>query len=605
MKEEKNGVKEIYLAPETNNPEAETAVNSGASDEMTDADFPVMVEKPKANFRVGEILELRDDNRKVYRMSDGTEQAVFYPEPVHIFNKAAKTFEDVDNTLAEGEDGKYFISGRKHFVAKLSREEETDELFSIESGIHRVTVSAKKNRKQKNKGVKPGLHKKLTEDLKTTDMLVFEGVQDNADYEYCVTGKGVKENIVVKEKSDVYRYSFILRQENVTAEFDETKKRISFNSNESGKEVFYIPAPFMTDANGVTSDSVFYEFKYRASGDAVLNVTADSDWLNAGERAFPVVIDPQIQLSGETAMTTLSYNNGCLYESSVHTVGVHRGGNDNSVKRMYMKFNIPALPRNPRIKKAELTFFQMSGVSQCGEYPKIGIYKVNGELSADAVPPCNEDDLIDFAVMKIGHLENGAVISYTFDVTSLADEFNKGESEYSNLVLKMIDGTYTANNEISLYGSAYGGDYAPQFAITYESAYGVNTSYRTHTHELGRFGQGSIDLQCGSLMFDSEDFAWAGNRMPVTIRHLYNSALSAYQYTENSGIKLHTADFSAMKITVPLHHSTRSGIGDITLIPKLRCTISSQDTTIPRSAGLLTRMKLCIWVLTEMRQVII
>ena len=49
-------------------------------------------------------------------------------------------------------------------------------------------------------------------------------------------------------------------------------------------------------------------------------------------------------------------------------------------------------------------------------------------------------------------------------------------------------------------------------------------------------------------MFDSEDFAWGGNRMPVTIRRLYNSALSGYQYTANSGIRLNTADFSAMKL---------------------------------------------------------
>ena len=36
--------------------------------------------------------------------------------------------------------------------------------------------------------------------------------------------------------------------------------------------------------------------------------------------------------------------------------------------------------------------------------------------------------------------------------------------------------------------------------------------------------------------------------MPVTIRHLYNSALCDYQYTKNESIMLNTADFSAMKL---------------------------------------------------------
>ena len=49
-------------------------------------------------------------------------------------------------------------------------------------------------------------------------------------------------------------------------------------------------------------------------------------------------------------------------------------------------------------------------------------------------------------------------------------------------------------------------------------------------------------------MLESEDFAWSGNRMPVTIKHLYNSALSDHKYTKNSAIRLNTADYSSMSI---------------------------------------------------------
>lgn len=112
----------------------------------------------------------------------------------------------------------------------------------------------------------------------------------------------------------------------------------------------------------------------------------------------------------------------------------------------------------------------------------------------------------------------------------------------------MLDETSSRNDKIVLYGSAYSGNYASQLVRTYESSYGVNTSYRTHTHEIGRFGQGSIDLACGNLMLESEDFAWSGNKMLVTLKHLYNSALASYQYTVNSTTKLNTANFSAMKL---------------------------------------------------------
>ena len=280
-----------------------------------------------------------------------------------------------------------------------------------------------------------------------------------------------------------------------------------------------------------------------------MNVVADSEWMNADDRMFPVAIDPQIQVSGSAAMITYSWNNGRIYNNSLHTISTAGCGVSScNASRMYMSLKMPTLPRNPRIKKAELKFYQKSSSNVCYGYPKLGLYYVECNIWTGACTPMYDSDLIDFAKMRVGHCEDGEVISYTFDVTSLVDKINKGESLCQNLVLKMVQETGECDNSVTLFGSAYGGAYAPQFAVTYESSYGVNTSYRTHTHQLGRFGQGSVDLQCGNLMFESEDFAWAGNRVPVTIKHLYNSALSTYQYTANSAIQLYAADFSAMKV---------------------------------------------------------
>ena len=550
MDQMKIGAEEIYLAPETMDSEDVPRVSEDLSNEKANEDIVLAVkEQPKEIVRVGENVELRGENRKVYRMSDGTEQAVFYARPVHVFNSTTEMFDEVDGTLVEEEDGRHFVNGSNRFIAKFSREAENDELFSIESGMHCVTVSAKKNRKQRNKGVMPKLRKKSAEDFKKTDCLVFEGVQDGSDYEYSVNGNGVKENIIVKEKADVYRYSFVLRQENVTAKFDEESKRISFISNENGEEVFCIPAPFMTDANGVASTAVEYELKFATNGDALLNVTADSEWVNANERVFPIVIDPQIQLVASVHMTTYSWKDGNLYNSVDHVIGKHRAVSDNcdTVNRMYMGLTIPSLPRNPRIKKAQLTLFQKSA-QLVSQQPKIGLYEVTGPITIGNSTPYHDTRLMDFAVMQNNPQDENDKVKYVFDITTLVDKFNKNETYYQNFVLKAMDESSNVNDSVTFYGTSDNSGYAPELVITYESTYGVNTSYRTHTHDLGRFGQGSIDLQCGNLMFESEDFAWSGNRMPVTIKHLYNSALSNYQYTKKDSIKLHTADFSAMKL---------------------------------------------------------
>ena len=687
MKNENTGVEDLYLAPEETKASDVIALSDTTED---DASEFIPVEeysgKPKKLKRIEEIPEQRGNNVKVFRMNDGTEQAVFSPSAIHVFDDETRTFEDVESTLTEDEDGRHFTCGKNHFVAKFSREDDNDDIFSIEQGMHKVTVCARKNKKNRNKGVKPHLHKNNKEGIRAADILTFADVEPDTDYEYSVEGSGVKENIVVKKPTAIYRYPFALRCENVTAQFDERAKRIAFVSNETGDEVFFIPAPFMTDANGITSTAVNFEMKTNESGIVLLTVTADADWMNSPKRVFPVAIDPQIKLSGSANMSTYSWDNGSLFNASLHTIGTvatastyavspacdtdcntstsnsmktaisialnswksgtigcsgdevwykfvansstaHSVGsagqytiytqgsldtmgylydsngnlvasNDDcnglnfsitatltygatyylkvkawssntgsynviaaasadgidscttcfNANRMYMSFAMPTLPRNPRIKKAELQVFQASSVSEYGTYPLFGLYQVNNEICTGACTPIDDSNLIDYARMRMGHCEDGEVISYTFDITTLVDKINKNESYYPQLVLKMLDESITSQNNITLYGSSYGGDYTPKIVITYESSYGVNTSYRTHTHELGRFGQGSVDLQCGNLMFESEDFTWLGNRMPVTIKHLFNSALSGYTYTNNSAIKLATAAFSAMKL---------------------------------------------------------
>ncbi|MBR5223344.1 MAG: RHS repeat protein, partial [Clostridia bacterium] len=668
MDEIKIGAHEIYLAPENITLEKAEKENNELSEVIKNEDIALKGEaEPKENIHKKEIVDLRKGNRKVYRMADGTEQAVIYSKAVHAFNEETKEFDEVDNTLVEDGEHKHLINSKNGFIAKFSQEETNDELFSIENGMHRVTVLARKNKKQKNKGVKPNVRRKF--DFSDIDVVNFSNIEAATDYEYSVESDGVKENIVIKEKLASYRYPFILKCENVVAKFEEENKRITFLSKEHGNEVFYIPAPFMVDANGATSSKVSYEMRAANEDDVYLTVKADGAWLNDEKRAFPIVIDPQIRLSTDTPIITYGWTNGTLLSGTAHTVGtvacdiktdvgtgapnesfaccakeicvgdwmqdsitrsgetvcyrfetkagtgnytiathgsldtvgalydafghiITRGDDERKPNfamtatlkggeiyyftvrafssktgdydvgvvyegaisdryennRLYMNLEMPSLPNNPRIKKAELKFFQHSSSYLQASCNKLGLYHVTEEIGSENFTDEFDENLIDFALMKPGSSENNAEICYSFDITSLMDAFIKNEITSHNLVLKTIGECTACESNVVLYGSECNNKFAPQIVVTYESTYGVNTSYRTHTHELGKFGQGSIDLQCGNLMLESEDFAWGGNRMPVTIKHLYNSALSDYNYTANSLIKLDSAYFGSMKL---------------------------------------------------------
>ena len=547
--------KEIVLASDTADNSAEATVQE-TTDIIPDTDVAEETEasiKPdetvKTATRVNEIPELRGENCKVFSMSDGTEQAVFYTEPIHVFDDETQCFTPVDVTITE-KDGT-FVGGKNRFTAEFGKKDSDDELFNISDGSHRIKVMSLKSSKKKTAKIMPKLIKmnavaeeNAAETHKAADKVVFEE-EDGVSFNYSLTGNGVKEDIVIKEKAEVYRYPFILRCENVAVKFDEEENHVTFEDIETGNEVFYIPAPFMTDESGAASAAVSYDIRELEGGDILLTVTADSEWINAEERVFPVVIDPQINVNSSGAMTTYSWIDGKMFSAFSHTVGTGDSGDGNcNVSRMYIKLKMPALPRNPRIKKAELQIKQASCSVQEYVYPKFGLYQVNENIISGTCTPAASPDLIDYDTIDT----RGSGVTYSFDITKLLDAANKSEISYANLVLKMLDETCCCNN-MSLYGSSYtASTLTPKLIVTYESSYGVNTSYRTHTHELGRFGQGSIDLACGNLMLESEDFAWSGNRMPVTIRHLYNSALASYQYTYNNTIKLRTASFDSMKL---------------------------------------------------------
>ncbi len=277
MKNENMGVEDLYLAPEDTKESDDSIFTDNSESGISEITPGTEVNKPLRKVKkIEEIPEKRGTNFKVFRMSDGTEQAVFSPFDIHVFDDETHTFEDIESILTEDEDGRHFTCGKNRFVAKFSREDNNDELFMIEQGIHKVTVYARKNKKNKNKGVKPNLHRNAKEGIRAADILTFTDVESDTDYEYSVNGGGVKENIVVKKPVAICRYPFVLKCDNVTAQFDAEAKRIAFLSNESGDEVFFIPAPFMTDADGVTSDAVDYEMRTRDNGLVYLDQFARS-----------------------------------------------------------------------------------------------------------------------------------------------------------------------------------------------------------------------------------------------------------------------------------------------------------------------------------------
>lgn len=66
-------------------------------------------------------------------------------------------------------------------------------------------------------------------------------------------------------------------------------------------------------------------------------------------------------------------------------------------------------------------------------------------------------------------------------------------------------------------------------------------SHDSDSFQIGSIGRENIDLLCGNATLTLNDFVWAGNRMPVTLRHMYNSVYAEYDYTANSAADIEEA----------------------------------------------------------------
>ena len=246
-----------------------------------------------------------NEHSRHYVLNNGTAKTVLSAEATNYYDEAEQKWKDIDNSLVEKDEvyerscGNYKTQISKANKGKGVRVSKGEKVLSWEYlgkqavegvlPVHSLDGTVLKvHNEQKGKKV-------------SRSNAVYEGVEKGTDLEYCLHGNNLKENIVVKEKSESYRYVFALKTEGMKlrlSENNETLELYSETQRENGEVEshveFSIPSPYMYDAAGVTSADVYYELEPSEEGKYIFTVVANTEWINAGNRVFPVTIDPQI-----------------------------------------------------------------------------------------------------------------------------------------------------------------------------------------------------------------------------------------------------------------------------------------------------------------------
>ncbi len=503
----------------------------------------IKLSEKKEAHQVKEKKNMRGKNRKIYRMSDGSERAVFYGASIHELNEETGCYEEAGNAITADSDGKHAHGENRLLKVDFNCAKDNDELFEIESRGHKITVSSVKPKVKKLNdvyGAEGELLQRINPGKKPQDVISFEGRNKGETYEYYLENSRLKENIIITEKAESYRYSFKLKTTNLSYEYTEKDRRIYFKDTETNELIFTIPAPYMYDAKGAESENVCYEIKAGENGEMRLSVIADCGWINSDERVFPVTVDPQIDVNEDESIVIHPWANGTVGESGQSYVGVQEG----TVKRAYVAINKPELPGNPLIKKVWLKLYSDIAVSGSTD-PLVGLYRVTGDLTVGQCTPENSTDMIDYAHIS-GYIDDDSKHVYTFDITSVYDSFEKEDAEQITLVVKLIDESVT-NSYFSRINMRRAG-YIPEMIVDYEKNDVFADSHDSDSFRIGSIGRENVDLLCGNVTLTLNDFVWSGNRMPVTLRHMYNSIYAEYDYTANSAADIEEADYSLMKL---------------------------------------------------------
>ena len=488
-----------------------------------------------------ELIDLRTETTKTFRLEDGSYYVAQYDTSIH-YPDADGVWQDIDNTLTARGSEISTSNARIKFAKKTAG---NDTIFTIHDGNRKLTLALNGAEKkvpgritnhQTEFGEDATQLQKMTTLDKVAASVKYEDILDGVDLEYVVNGRDIKENIIVKEKLDSYVYSFAMSLNNLTAVRNDAGE-IVISDAASGEAVYLIPAAFMYDANDSGSSAVTTELTDRGNGKYTITISADSTWINADDRAFPVTIDPPIYTGSSSSSITDIYmpTSGT---STTNSTSLYVG----STWRSYWKLNtLPSLPKSAYITNA--TFTAACHTTAAFMHGYVAVYdvmtnwdstlnwsKVTAVTNPQGVPAENYTDFqMLYCYEEYGtYYNNYLTKDPCWNITPIVKKWYSGEN-YGLTMAPAVGTTFTGT--AMFRSSTYSDDAKrPQLCITYRDMKGLEDYWSYSSQSAGFAGTGSVNNATGNLVLTIPTLTSTDALMPFTPALVYNSALASMNY---------------------------------------------------------------------------
>lgn len=484
--------------------------------------FDSLAESEEVGEIVTEIKERRDEYTKQFRMDDGTIMAVVYDVPVHYKNKKGKWI-DYDNTLiskstASPDEASQVSYSNKKGKIDIDFASETSDatLISLNSSKGNLSweyVDAKKSniKIDKSKKMLRG-NDRFTSFDKLSSKASYKSIYDKVNLDCIVSTVGVKENIILQDKSAQNEFNIEYDIKDFTVK--QTDKH-TVKLYKDKKAVYTISAPCMYDANKKTNTNLALKITNNKDDKLSIKLTADKDFLNNAK--YPVTIDPEVSLNGfastETAYVVDSEPNTVKHQST--SFGVGKSGSAYLAGLVKCK-NVADTFAEKNIVSAKLNIFPMNYSTEM----EIDAHQITSSWTNSTATYNNvsyDSEIIDYASTK-----NQSESEVTFDVTKVFKKWANGTMDNNGVYLK-------SNSDFTDFGgsSCYFPGKRPTYVVKYKEYTGLEKNLTSHTVPCGRDAVLSVCDYTGSLSVKQNFFEENTARLPLSIFATYHSARNA------------------------------------------------------------------------------
>ena len=348
--------------------------------------------------------------------------------------------------------------------------------------------------------------------------LTYANIYPNTNIVYDLQGNKLKESVIMQHyDADLWGYRYTLDTGDLIPILNENQQ-IDLCDPNTNEVVLTMPAPYLVDNNGEYNDNVQVSLT-RSGSMYLLSYYLPREWLADSERAWPVVLDPVI--SGDCSSTNIDDNTVSEVQKDTYINATIECGYSTitGVNRTYMKYvNLPKLTSADVIVDARISMLKPLTFDRSNV---VEVHKVTEAWNTNTITWGNKPDYVatieDYVVCQ-----NAG--RYEWNVTDIVRDWYANAN--TGMLFKAPDATENSTQSWQqFYSSDYSADprEAPVLEIIFRNANGLESYWDYTAHSAGRAGVGYVNNYNGNLVWVHNDIGFGGNRMPVSISHVYNA----------------------------------------------------------------------------------